>query len=224
MRESLDQGVPVESHYPRPRRSSHKHQYSTDAVNALGIGQPVAVHVAVVTGHQYRQRRPAHTGARVCCLVPAGAVGGVGLPAGHHHTDRERGPARRLGRAQTAAAGGHPPVHAGLRFVCLCAHPLAVDRRAGGAGSGRSRHDGPHHGLCWRDDAQGQDWQRHGFARHHVRGRHGAWPHAGRRVDQWLRLAGPLLRECPAGRAGPVARAPPPASGSAAGEDCQHRV
>ena len=114
------------------------------------------------------------------------------------------------GWATRAAAGGccwrGSPCSRRRRPVRPRAHALAADRRAGGAGPRRRRHDGPGHGVRRRDGAQGKDRQRHGAARHDVGDRHGPRPAARRCVDRRLRLARRLPDQPAPGPAGLPAR------------------
>jgi MFS family permease len=104
-------------------------------------------------------------------------------------------------------------------------HPLAADRRPGGAGPRSGRHGDPHHGLRRRDRPEGEDRQRHGAARNHVRGRHRPRPVARRPPDRRTRLAGDLPRQRTAGhpglssRASPLARRSPEAEADRVGFD-----
>ena len=124
------------------------------------------------------------------------------LSACHHHTDCQRRPARRHHRPKAVASGRNRPVHNGIAPLRRGTHALAAHRRTRAAGPRSGHHDGPRHGLCRRNCSEGQDRQRHGPARGHLRDRHCIGPIARRRSDRRSRLAGNLPRQRSAWRSG----------------------
>ena len=193
-----------------------------DAAGWLGARRTFAVDAALVARHQHRQCGAADAGRGLRGLVPAGAMGGACLPAGHHHADRQRGQARRHLRPPARHAGRHRGLHRGVAALRAGADAAAADRGAGGAGRRRRRDDGADHRPRALGRCPGKDRQRHGPARHHVGGGHGARALARRAAACRNRLAGDLPRQRAArhrrllaGAENPASRPPPGRQASA---------
>ena len=161
-----------------------RHATGGHARRARRARRPVARDPDGLPRDEHRQRRAADAGAGVRRVVPGGAVGGPGLPAGDHHPDRQRRAAGRPHRPPPAADRGHRPLHDRLGPLRPRAHALDADRRARRAGARRGDHAGARHGLGQRDRSAGQDRERDGPARHDVGDRHRAGAIARRTADR----------------------------------------